>query len=99
MIIEESSERTPGMAMALVAVQNGDELKRRATKGVTLEVVDRDDTDEHGKKIISPEDYQGLTLPAILFYSKRNGKLLYRESLGKNCTADSITAICKRHGA
>lgn len=98
-IVEESSERTPKQAMAFVAIQNGDEAKRRAAKGVTLEIVDRDDADEHGTKTINPDDYKGMTLPAIVFYSKRSGKVLYREALGKECTADSITAICKRHGA
>lgn len=98
-IVEESSERTAKQAMVYVTLQQGAEAKRRAAKGCVLEIIDRDDTDESGNRVIPPSDYEGLTLPAIVFYSKRDGKLLYRQSLGREFTAEAVVRICKGHGA
>jgi len=98
-IVEESSERNATQAAVYVQLQQGTEAERRKAKGCVLEVIDRDDTDEGGNVVIPPADYEGLGLPAILFYSKKNGKLLYKQSLGKEFTVESVSKLCKGHGA
>ena len=98
-IVEESADRTAAQAQAFVAIQQGDELKRREAKGCVLEIIDQNDTNEKQRAAVVDGDFQGLDLPAILFYSKKNGKLLYKQSLGKDFTADAVIKICKGHGA
>lgn len=98
-IVEETADKRAKHALAYVPLQDDAELQRRAAKGVVLDILDKDTKNENGTLVVPPADIEGLTLPAILFYAKRNGKLLYRESLGEQFTADTVVATMKRHGA
>lgn len=98
-IVEETADKRAKHALAYVPLQDDAELQRRAAKGVVLDILDKDTKNENGTLVVPPADIEGLKLPAILFYAKRNGKLLYCESLGEQFTADTVVATMKRHGA
>lgn len=80
-----------------VALRQGDAAKHFSEGGRRLTILDDAAEDETGKKVVSPEDLQGVTLPAALFKDPSR-KIVAKESIPKGTTAQSFVEMAGRHG-
>lgn len=96
-LVHESGDDRVDVGALIVSLRNGAAASYFSAAGHRLSILDDDSQDENGQRVIPEADLQGVTMPAMLFYDASK-RLVGKESLPLNATAQMVIDAAGRHG-
>ncbi len=97
-IAQESGQQNDKIGALFVALRGSAFSDYCKSKGHTLDILDKDVTDENGKKIVADADIAGKTLPVVLCYDKASHKLLAAVPITAGASVDTVMQVVKGAG-
>jgi hypothetical protein len=100
-IVHEATGTASKLESLYRDLRTGDAFKSyTASKGHVLRIYDKDVRDENGDLVVPEADYAGKSLPVVICYDQKTGKVVSATPLPRDGTAtvETVTQIVRSAG-